>query len=119
MLLQVKFGVGVGGGRLQQFCVPLEKSWLRTCKYQLCGVLVPQCMQKMTVSTLLKQFYFVSGPFRIQIQATKCSYEFYEGMMWVYSKLSTTKATFISIVKVTIIIIIVLLISPYHHRRHH
>ena len=32
------------------------------------------------VSTVLKQFDFVSGPFRIQIQATKHSYEFYEGM---------------------------------------
>ena len=33
------------------------------------------------VSTVLKQIFdFVSGPFRIQIQATKHSYEFYEGM---------------------------------------
>ena len=70
------------------------------------------------VSTVLKQFDFVSGPFRIQIQAAKRGYEFHEGM-WIYNKLSTTKASFISIVIVTIIVIIVILISPYHHHHQH
>ena len=68
-------------------------SWLQLYNFQCCrreveprsiSVNIMWCscaaVYVEDVSTVLKQFDFVSGPFRIQIQATKHSYEFYEGM---------------------------------------
>ena len=70
-------------------------SWLQLYNFQCCrreveprstsaNIIIWRSCAAVYAEDVLKQIFdFVSGPFRIQIQATKHSYEFYEGM-WIY-----------------------------------